>query len=183
LNPIPYFEMRVLDGPHSDLPILGGKSIIARHVPIGRRPPYVHSTGVIYVRVADKSDPIKESDRARLADLFERGKVSKIALETRLRRRPIGLAGVPHVQISIFIDPYDDRRWRHNLRFNQFAELMNPPQQLQTASKENATVHPTVWNLSLPFPYVQTVTGAFVARQLPERLQNPHEPRRPRAVF
>jgi hypothetical protein len=66
VSPPVYFEHRVVDGPIETIGLEAGRSIIVVAVPEGPNPPFVHSSGRIYRRIADSSDPKPETDRAVL---------------------------------------------------------------------------------------------------------------------
>ena len=71
-NPDPYFEMKAVLGPCSELGLPPGRAILIVAVPEGRNPPYVHSSGRIYRRIADSSEPKAETDRLVLDVLSEK---------------------------------------------------------------------------------------------------------------
>jgi predicted HTH transcriptional regulator len=66
VSPAVCFDHKVIDGPVPTLELPSERSIIIIGVPEGSSPPYVHSTGRIYRRIADSSDPKAETDRAVL---------------------------------------------------------------------------------------------------------------------
>jgi hypothetical protein len=162
LSTVPFFEVKPLDGPSVALSLSSGQTIIAIHVPQGVRPPYVHTSGVIYVRVADKSDPVKETDRNRLANLFERAQRAETRLERLFTRRSLDSGDRPIAQIFVLVDPYDEHRWRHRLQFRDFARIVNPD---PPASKQLESAADLISNIGGPFPIVQSGNAEFVARQ------------------
>lgn len=161
LSPSPFFEIKVVDGPSPELSLLDDRSLIAIHVPSGRRPPYLHTSGVVYVRVGDKSDPVRENDRTRLEELFERARRSKERIDRLLARTPLGWEQEPFVQIFALPDPHRERRWLHEIDFQRFTQIMNPEYQPTKLQTETDLSHA----MAMPFPIAQTAKGEFIARQ------------------
>lgn len=81
VSPPVYFDHKVIDGPVPALELAPARSIIVIGVPEGPNPPYVHSSGRIYRRIADSSDPKAETDRAVLDSMWRKSE----ELRTRLR--------------------------------------------------------------------------------------------------
>jgi hypothetical protein len=81
VSPPVYFDHKVIDGPVSALGLPPERSIIVIGVPEGANPPYVHSSGRIYRRIADSSDPKAETDRAVLDSMWRKSD----ELRTRFR--------------------------------------------------------------------------------------------------
>jgi Putative DNA-binding domain len=81
ISPPIYFEQKVIDGPAPALGLAAERSIIVVGIPEGPNPPYVHSSGRIYRRIADSSDPKPESDRAVLDSMWRKSEEGRRALE------------------------------------------------------------------------------------------------------
>jgi hypothetical protein len=81
VSPLFYFDHRVIDGPVDAIGLEAGKSIIVVGVPEGPNPPFVHSSGKIYRRIADSSEPKAETDRAVLDAMWRKSE----DLRSRLR--------------------------------------------------------------------------------------------------
>jgi hypothetical protein len=81
LSPAVYFDHRIIDGPVAAIGLAPGQSIIVVGIPEGANPPYIHSSGSIYQRVADSSEPKALTDRAILDAMWRKSKT----LRNRLR--------------------------------------------------------------------------------------------------
>jgi hypothetical protein len=81
VSPTVYFEYRLIEGPVDTIGLESGKSIIVVAVPEGLNPPYVHSSGRIYRRIADSSEPKAETDRAVLDDMWHKSENLRERLE------------------------------------------------------------------------------------------------------
>src|ERR1039457_215137 len=81
VSPPFYFDHRIIDGPVDAIGLEAGRSIIIVAVPEGPNPPFVPSSGKIYRRIADSSEPKAETDRAVLDTLWRKSE----DLRTRLR--------------------------------------------------------------------------------------------------
>jgi hypothetical protein len=79
VTPEVQFETGVIEGPVSEIDLAPGRSIIIVGIPEGTIPPYVHSSGCVYRRASDQSEPTPEVDRRELDVLRNR------EVETRQR--------------------------------------------------------------------------------------------------
>jgi hypothetical protein len=151
LSPPAYFEHRVIDGPEQSIGLPEGRSIIVIHVPPGTDAPYVHSSGRIYRRVADASDPKHETDRHFLDLLWQRGKDTRAKFKNYLEKeRPDAGEfdkGNGYLKLHFFADPWAQRGLRSDLTFRRFAEIMKNPD-------------------PIPFDSAYTSANGFVARQI-----------------
>jgi len=153
-DPTPHFDIRAIVGPSSDGSLALSKAIIIVRVGIGANPPYIHSSGRIYRRVADCSDPVAETDRAVLDLLVERGRQSQRRLKSFLKSEPIlskGESESSFLRIYFIQDLLGDRDDRVNLSFQEFAELVGSP----TSSA-----------VGIVFDNVFTMSEGFVARHV-----------------
>lgn len=128
INPSPFFDHKVIKGPCEQLGLADDRSIIIVHIPSGNNAPYIHSSGRIYRRVADASDPRAETDRATLDLLYERGRRDRSKLSEFLLQRPI-LSEYEHknltfVRLLLMPDPLGDRAITTRGTFDEFAALM-----------------------------------------------------------
>jgi len=80
VSPPVYFEHRVVEGPVDAIGLEAGKCIIVVAVPEGPNPPFVHSSGRIYRRIADSSDPRPETDRAVLDNMWRKSEDLRIRM-------------------------------------------------------------------------------------------------------
>lgn len=74
MNPACHYECITLAGPCPELELPEGRSIIVIEVPESKKAPHIHSSGVIYRRVSDGSEPLPEKDRYSIESLFEKSK-------------------------------------------------------------------------------------------------------------
>jgi hypothetical protein len=86
VSPPVYFEHRVIDGPVEAVGLETGRSIVVVAIPEGPNPPFVHSSGRIYRRIADSSDPKPETDRAVLDGMWRKSE----EVSRRLRNFVLG---------------------------------------------------------------------------------------------
>ncbi len=75
------FRQKIIDGPVTSIGLPAQHSIIALNVLEGDNPPYVHSSGKIYRRIADSSDPKAETDRSVLDSMWKKSET----ISARLR--------------------------------------------------------------------------------------------------
>jgi hypothetical protein len=99
IRPALHYDYKVIDGPHEELGLHSGNSIVAVFVPLGLNAPYIISDGRIYIRVGDQS-------------LTQEFSVSESESE--------------NVYLHLFImpDPIGERDYRSKITFNDFSELM-----------------------------------------------------------
>jgi hypothetical protein len=162
VNPEVYYEEKIIRGPVTDIDLKEGQNIIIIGIPQGVNPPYIHSTGKIYRRTADKSDPKEETDRHILDNLWERGKNAREKLAAFLKEIPeLSEADNSWTWAHIFFiaDPFFNSFT--TLKFEEFRDTMaDPSGKLQTkAPMDN---------------YFPTADG-YIARQIgnniPDRMQ------------
>ena len=156
INPTPYFEVKVLEGPCSDIGLTDECSVIVVLIPIGNDAPYVHSDGRIYRRVADSSDPRPETDRFVLDNLAQRRLTANESLRSFLQARPItseGESETSFLHLYLRVDPLKITRKYIELSFERFQQLMSDPTCLGIG-------------ISLNFDNIFTMSDGFVARQI-----------------
>lgn len=132
------------------------KTVIIVRVPNGANPPYIHSSGRIYRRVADSSEPKPETDRAVIDLLVNRSRQS--------REQPGSFLTAEHVlseaessnsflRLFFMQDLFGDRGDTIGVSFSEFAELARSP-----ASSP----------ISVNFDNMFTMSKGFVARYVGE---------------
>ncbi len=154
LSPAPYFDLKLLEGPSEELGLPRGRGVLVLSIPQGMDPPYVHSSGVIYRRVADGSDPKPETDRHVLDMLWKRRGDSQKRLARRFHRQPPrskAEADQTYVHLHLLADPLGDRGIRSRMTFETFTKLMQQPPGNE---------------VNMPFDNVFPATDAYVARQV-----------------
>lgn len=154
LSPTPYFESRVISGPSADGSLPPDRAVIAVRIPVGHNPPYIHSSGRIYRRVADSAEPSAERDRAVIDLLVRRSEQSKQRLKTFLTAaHHVSEAEreSSFVQLFFMQDRLGERDEALELSFSDFAEL--------AASTSSSPI-------ALRFDNVFTMSDGFVGRHL-----------------
>lgn len=80
IQPFLRFEDKVFNGPIPEIGLEEHKAIVAIGIPRGLTPPYIVN-GVIYRRLHDKSEPVKETDYSTIKDLWNLRESSRKKLE------------------------------------------------------------------------------------------------------
>lgn len=88
VSPPVLYEERAFLGPCEAINLPANKAILIVGIPQGNNPPYIHSSGRIYRRLADQSKPKEETDRYILDDLWRRGKEGRDNLAQFLTKTP-----------------------------------------------------------------------------------------------
>lgn len=154
VNPTPNFESRLVKGPSTELGLGAEKAVLVLHVPYGRNAPYIHSSGVIYRRVADESDPKRETDRATLDLLWERGRRDRNKLAqffTQTPRRSRGENEGSYMQLFLMTNRFKDHGNSLRIDFDRFTTLM------RDGDPESG---------GIPFDNMFTMSEGLMARQI-----------------
>lgn len=128
INPAPYYEFEILEGPCDEIGLSNNKSIVVVLIPNGPNAPYINSDGRIYRRVADASDPKPETDRFILDQLWQRGQKSQATLASFLQTEATlseGEGEVSYMDLFLLPDPLGATGQRSDLTFNQFVEFLS----------------------------------------------------------
>lgn len=151
VTPPPYYDYRIIKGPCSDIGLDDSRSIVVVRIPSGPDPPYIHSDGRIYRRVADSSDPKPETDRFTLDHLWQKGQRERTKLASFLEQQPIlseAESDLSYLDVFLLSDPFGVAHKRTVLPFDTFAKLM-----------KNRT-------FPMPCDNVFTMSEGYVARQV-----------------
>jgi hypothetical protein len=154
ISPTPTFFLKLLHGPCEAIGLAEGRTVILVGVPSGNSAPYVHSSGVIYRRVADSSEPRPETDRHFLDLLWQRGKQTSKTFEKFVRSKPKKSKSedrLSSVRILLFPDPWGERSIRTKMEFETFSSIMK--------SVENDTG-------GIPFDNIFSNNNGYTARQI-----------------
>jgi hypothetical protein len=147
--------MQTIYGPVSELELPPDRAVMVVGIPEGTNPPYIHSSGRIYRRIADESDPKPETDRHVLDLLWERGEKTRRRLKKFLTERPLlsqGESNGPvHAYLYLLADPHFVGH-RFPLAFNDFARVM------KAATLESG--------FAVLLPNCYTTSEGFIARQV-----------------
>jgi hypothetical protein len=128
ISPTPYFEHVVLRGPLPELDLPEDRAVLAVFVPEGVNAPYLHSSGRIYRRVGDESDPKAETDRHLLDLLFRRSKGQRKKVRKAISKQPERSSeeqSAPCLRLLIFTDLWSENTEREGLTFSEFRDIMN----------------------------------------------------------
>ena len=149
LQPSPFYNVRVFQGPITEIGLSDGYSIIVVHVPAGPNCPYVHNDGRIYTRVGDSSQPKYITDRATFDLLSQRGQDARSSLEERVTWSPVTSKGEedqPFIHLSILSDPYEVLGHIYTGRISDFVNAIRGP--------------------NIPFGNTFSANDGYIARQI-----------------
>lgn len=156
ITPQAYFETKVIYGPVSELALPPDRAVLVVGIPEGTNPPYIHSSGRIYRRVADESDPKPETDRHVLDLLWGRGAKTRQRLTDFLSERPslseAERAGPLHAYLYFLADPLNVGH-QFPLPYSEFARVM------KSSSPDSQSV------IAFSLPNTYSASEGFVARQ------------------
>lgn len=156
VSPPVYYEEHIVDGPCEDIGLPENKAILILGIPQGDNPPYIHSSGRIYRRLADQSKPKEETNRYVLDDLWRRGKEGRDLISKFLRKIPeLPSAQAESVWAFIHLMPNVNFPSTKNdeLSFEQFRSYT-------VQAKDN------IVGVSMPMQSVFSVKNGFIARQV-----------------
>lgn len=126
LSSSPYFEVNVINGPCDVIGLAEHRCIIVVRVFAGNETPYIHSSGRVFRRVGDSSEPIQESQRHLLDELWSKGQKHKAKFRGWLERKPVSLQteASPTLKISCFLDPFEDKDSNMSISMTAFRNIM-----------------------------------------------------------
>lgn len=113
LNPVPYFEHKILEGPCNNIELREDTVIIVIEIPESHAAPHIHKDGRIYRRVADSSEPKHETDRFILDQLWNRGETVRKKIREWILRDPQfskGETEIPYARLLLSIDPWQRKK-------------------------------------------------------------------------
>jgi hypothetical protein len=163
VNPPVLYEEKIIKGPCDELGLLENRSVVIIGIPKSVNTPHIHSSGRIYRRLADHSDPKPETDRHILDELWKRGeahrlKVSKFLSETP----PLPKFDSNFAWAYIYFRPDENQPPPvARISFDKFAEIT-------TNSNNN------IKGLHAPMDAIFSAQGGFIARQT--KLNDPSNP-------
>ena len=127
MSPAAYYDHKVIVGPLAELGLESDHAVIAVYVPQGTNAPHVHSSGRIYRRVADESDPREETDRHFLDLLWNRSRNLRDELKEFIKEEP-PLQNpenrTPVLKLMIFHDVWQSRDSGCSFTDEVFYEVM-----------------------------------------------------------
>lgn len=130
LNPTPHFETQVIWGPNPDLQLQEDFAVICVQTPQSVQTPHLHSSGMIYRRVADSSEPKPETDRHQLDSLYARGDKMNDEYKRwieRIPERQNDQQQQPYLRLLLEADlcRREDKEW--GLSIKEIKETLNDP--------------------------------------------------------
>ncbi len=154
VTPSPYYDLKILWGPVSEIGLEEDRCVVAIYVPMSTNTPHVHKSGVIYRRVGDASEPIAETDRFFLDQLWRRSEELTKEYKDFLDKEPLFTDNerrLPFIRLVMLPDPWRNHELHMNLSISEARATMNV---------NDSPVS------SLPFNTVHTrAAGGFIARQ------------------
>ena len=156
VSPPLLYEEHLLNGPCEAIGLAAGRAILIVGIPQGVDPPYIHSSGRIFRRLADQSKPEAEKDRHALDILFERGRLYRDRVTERLLRTP-ELRAEQSDTTFVFIHLVPDLRLpapNSQLSIYQFREICR-----NKGGAQGST-------LSVPLDHIHAADFGFFGRQV-----------------
>lgn len=153
-SPHVVYEERLFHGPIPELGLPERRAILAIGIPEGYQCPYVHSSGRIYRRLADSSDPTHETDYAVVRDLLSKSERARQRLEeftSTTYTRAKSEDEIPWVEVFLIRDSLLRPEY-FDLTLDRFREIL-----------VDASHRP---GIRVPFDNFFPARGGFVARQV-----------------
>jgi len=140
-----YFESKVIEGPVETLGLPAGRAILVVGVPEGVNTPHIHSSGRIYRRVADCSDPREETDQRVLELLWARRDGVRRRLKSFLTSVPTlskAEGANAHAYVYLVADP-SFRQGIWNIHYDDIVETMCSDDRSSATSVSFDSIFPT----------------------------------------
>ena len=153
VNPPVLYEEKIIKGPCEELGLSENRSVVVIGIPKSINTPHIHSSGRIYRRLADHSDPKPETDRHILDELWKRGDAHRKQVTILLSDTP----PLPQSELNsawayIYFRPDENQPAPSKvISFNEFAEVA-------TNSYKSARIH-------APMDAIYRAQGGYIARQ------------------
>ncbi len=152
INPAAHFDARAVEGDGGSLAI--DRVVICVRVPQSLAAPHVHTSGRIYRRVADGSEPKAENDRHLLDQMFRRSDQLRKDFAKWVKRDPEFSKGereAPYLRLLMIADPWGDKDPWIDATTAELKPIFNREKGLVSA---------------VPFDTIYTSSRGFVARQV-----------------
>ena len=130
LQPVPYYEQKVLKGPCEEIGLIEGRSIVLVHVPMSNHTPHLQRDGRVYHRVGDTSQPQPINERRLLDELWQRGDRVRQATRSWMEKDPEfskGEGEKPYLRLMFVPDPWNKRYQLPSMTPGRFQEALNRP--------------------------------------------------------
>lgn len=154
INPPVLYEEKIIKGPCEGIGLPENKSIIVIGIPKSINTPHIHSSGRIYRRLADHSDPKPETDRHILDDLWKRGETHRLKVTKFLSETPLLPQAISNSSwVYIYFRPDENQpRPSKLVTFETFADIVT--------NTSGAVKGPLA-----PMDAVYNAPNGFIARQ------------------
>ena len=153
LSHMPFFETFAI-------PLANGNHIIMVVVPEGENPPYINSDGKIYRRQGAGSDPIPETNRLIMDDLYNKAKNHDKKIE-EFRRSNLGMTNSESEEpiLEIYVNTKPFNKW--------FIEDFNKKDFIRMFSGSKTVKEgETSFNTHIPFDTLSTFHQGIYLRQI-----------------
>lgn len=118
VTPSPYFESKIIKIPEQE-----GKYIVWVKIPKGNFGPYLHSSGVIYIRVGDSSTPKPMNDIGFLERMWREGDSHRERVKKRIEHlNEVTAQNIPRIEMFICEDDSIPSN-KNDISFRKFKEL------------------------------------------------------------
>lgn len=164
VNPVPQFDSRILVGPCTQTGLRQDHAVVVVFVPMSLMTPHLHSSGHIYVRIADSSEPKALTERHLLDELQHRSDQSRSRIRDWVAAEPEfskGEAESPFLRLLLSPDLWQTGNVMKRLSRSELFEVMSRS-------------HSDLW--SVKFDAVYPIAGGMVARQTRKRDANDYAP-------
>lgn len=154
IHPVPFFECKPLYSPDN-------KAVIAIFIPEGHDAPYLHTSGKVYMRVNEQSNPIEVSDRTIIEMLFRKSRTHHQNLSDFLMRRFNEFANDTqrsYIHLYFISDPLNSKGHHSKIDINSFKDHM----QKGFSNKDGWGSREIPFKIDSIFP----TAGGFIARHL-----------------
>lgn len=128
VNPAPHFEYSVIWGPSVEIGLPKDHGVICVEVPESAVAPHIHSSGMVYRRVADSSEPRAETDPHQMELIFSRRERINDQYRRWINRHPELSQdddGRPYLRILLDADLRRAKNLSWNLSINEFREVLS----------------------------------------------------------
>ncbi len=128
LNPIPHFDSRVVWGPNVSMGLSKDHGVICIETRQSAIAPHVHSSGMIYRRISDSSEPKAENDPHQLELLWNRREKIHAEYERWIEREPElseGEGNRPYLRLLLEADLYRAKDQLWDLSIDEIKDTLN----------------------------------------------------------
>lgn len=128
INPTPHFDVAVIWGPNEAMNLPLDHGVICIAIPQSPLAPHIHSSGVIFRRVEDSSEPKPENDRHQLELMWKRREAIHEEYRDWIERAPElskGESERPYLRLLLEADLYRSRNRSWDLSVEDVRGVLN----------------------------------------------------------